>query len=520
LNNQNIKKRFQELISVNYGLAEILNKTNRFESSLDILLGVFDQGVIAISTQGDIFSCNDKAKDIMGFVNQDVLSQNGLELFPMIPFEEVLEKEIAIPEKLYQIGGYDVIVSVNPIIHSEKKLGAVAFIKRFNEEERKQHAIRSQIIGKGHKAKYRFDDILGNSQGIIKCKDSAVSMAKSDSSILIMGESGTGKEMFAQAIHNESKRKAFQFVAVNCGALSESLLESELFGYEEGAFTGARKGGKPGLFELAHQGTLFLDEIGDMPYDLQKSLLRVLQEREIMRLGGDRLIHVDVRLIAATNRDLKQLVKEGRFREDLYYRLHVLPLFIPPLRSRKEDVLVLINGMKAQFKWDFDLTIEGEQTLMDHCWRGNIRELRNCIEYISNLQIKKVESSDLPLEIEENVSNQKPIVPESKSLLIDEINRAAGKSIHRYVFVLEELEKAFKNKKRAGRRSIYLTAMEREIFISEQEIRTIFNELERLDLVEVFAGRGGTVITEKGRNVFTTLAENHRQTDSQKDCNA
>src|SRR5699024_10187718 len=156
---------------------------------------------------------------------------------------------------------------------------------------------------------------------------------KSNSSILITGETGTGKELFAQAIHNNSPRNRYQFVPVNCGAFPESLLESELFGYEEGAFTGARKGGKPGLFELAHNGTLFLDEIAEMPMNLQVKLLRVLQEREVVRIGGDRIINVDIRIVAATNRDLKSMVKRGEFRQDLYYRLNVLPLNIPPLRE-------------------------------------------------------------------------------------------------------------------------------------------------------------------------------------------
>ncbi len=171
-------------------------------------------------------------------------------------------------------------------------------------------------------------------------------MSKSDSSVLIYGESGTGKELIAQAMHFTSKRSQYQFVALNCGALPESLLESELFGYEEGAFTGARKGGKPGLFELAHQGTIFLDEIGEMPISTQLRLLRVLQEREVMRIGSDHLIKINVRIIAASNKNLKKLVKEGSFREDLYYRLSVLPLKVPALRQRKDDLDTLIEHFK------------------------------------------------------------------------------------------------------------------------------------------------------------------------------
>jgi len=507
LNNQNIKKSYQEIVTVNIGLAEILAKTNRFESSLDILLGVFDQGVIAINSDGEIFVCNEKAKIIMGREKGQVIGQNGIVLFPKIPFANVLKNDVFISEKLEQIGGYDVIVSVNPIIHSEKKLGAVAIVKRFSEEERKQHAIRSQLIGKGHKAKYKFDDILGNSAAIIRCKTSALNMAKSDSSILISGESGTGKEMFAQAIHNESGRKAFQFVAVNCGALPESLLESELFGYEEGAFTGARKGGKPGLFELAHKGTLFLDEIGEMPFNLQKSLLRVLQEREIMRLGGDRLINVDIRLIAATNKNLKEMVKDGRFREDLFYRLNVFPLYIPPLRTRREDIMSMVEGLMKSFNWTFDLSEAARQALMDYSWRGNIRELRNCIEYITNMRISNVDRQDLPLDLE-NISNKVEIeTTEEIRKLAAELIRISGKSLKKHLFVLQELNSAFIEKRRVGRRSLFLSSKESELFISEQEIRGYFIDLERLELVEVFPGRSGTVITETGRKVLEYLLD-------------
>ena len=226
-------------------------------------------------------------------------------MFPQIPFEYVLKNLKPVEEKLVKLNGYDVVASVSPLIHSKNLYGAISIIRKYSDTEKKQHILRKQLIGKGHKAKYNFDDIIGESAALTKCKKIAKRMAKSNSSILITGETGTGKELFAQAIHNNSPRKNYQFVAVNCGAIPENLLESELFGYEEGAFTGAKKGGKSGLFELAHNGTLFLDEITDMSMDLQVKLLRVLEEREIIRIGGNRMIDVDVRIIAATNNDIK-----------------------------------------------------------------------------------------------------------------------------------------------------------------------------------------------------------------------
>ncbi|SHK31499.1 sigma-54 interaction domain-containing protein [Paramaledivibacter caminithermalis] len=500
LNRQNIKKSYKEIITANVGLSEILIKTNRFESQLDILLQVIDDGVIAINSKGLIFSYNESAKRILGFRNEEVIDRDGIKLFPQIPFEYALRKIKSVKERLVKINGDDVVVSVDTITHSGKIYGAVAIIRRFSEAERKQHKLRAQLIGKGHKAKYKFDDIIGESEEIRKCKDIARRMSKSNSSILITGESGTGKELFAHAMHNSSKRRDYQFVAVNCGALPESLLESELFGYEEGAFTGARRGGKPGLFELAHRGTLFLDEIGEMPLKLQMRLLRVLQEREVMRIGGDRLINVDIRLIAATNRDLKKMVKKGEFREDLYYRLNVLPLKIPPLRKRLQDIFPLINQIKKEFNSDFKFTEKAKQALITHNWRGNVRELRNYIEYLVNLNIKEVDIDDLPIELE--VSLKDEVFDREEKRLTEKFIDSIGKNIKKYIFVLEELDKSFVEKKRIGRRSICLKAKERGIFVSEQEVRNILINLEKFLMVEIFRGRSGTVITEYGRRVL------------------
>jgi len=500
LNRQNIKKSYREIITANFGLAEVLVKTNRFESQLDILLQVIDDGVVAINSKGLIFSYNESAKRILGFRNEEVMDSNGINLFPQIPFDYTLKKVKSVKEKLIKVNGEDVVVSVDPITHSGKLYGSVAIIRKFSEAERKQHKLRAQLIGKGHKAKYSFDDIIGESEAIRKCKDIAKRMSKSNSSILITGESGTGKELFAQAIHNNSNRKDYQFVAVNCGALPESLLESELFGYEEGAFTGARRGGKPGLFELAHRGTLFLDEIGEMPLNLQMRLLRVLQEREVMRIGGDRLINVDIRLIAATNRNLKEMVKKGEFREDLYYRLNVLPLKIPPLRSRTQDIIPLIHEMKKEFYGDFIITEKAKEVLLGHSWKGNVRELKNYVEYIVNLDIKEVDIDDLPIEAEESTGNK--ILEDDERALAEEFIESVGKGINKYIFVLEELEKSFCERKRLGRRSIYLKARDKGVFLSEQEIRGILINLEKFSMVEISRGRSGTIITEYGRRVL------------------
>lgn len=231
-----------------------------------------------------------------------------------------------------------------------------------------------------------FSEIVGNSSKINQLKEMALRVAPSNATLLIQGESGTGKELFARAIHQSSNRKGHSFIALNCGAIPENLLESELFGYEEGAFTGARRGGKLGKFELAHNGTIFLDEIGDMPLHLQVKLLRVLQERRVERIGGSRAIPVDVRVIAATHRDLEKMVQAGEFREDLYYRLNVIPLTIPALRERRSDIPILIKFYLEHYssvtgKQVKRIIPEAEEILTQYSWPGNVRELGNVIEY-------------------------------------------------------------------------------------------------------------------------------------------
>ncbi|MCT8975145.1 sigma 54-interacting transcriptional regulator [Clostridium sp. CX1] len=507
LQRQDIRKSYKESVTRNSGLSNIIRQTNRFESELDILLQVLDDGIIGVNSKGIISIFNEGAENIIGYKRTKIVGGQAAYILPHLPFEYVLKNREPIKEKLININGYDVVVSTHPIIHSNRLYGAVAIVRKFSDIEKKQHKLREQLIGKGHRAKYSFEDISGESEEIKKCIDIAKRMAKSDSSILLTGESGTGKELFAQAIHNGSKRKNYQFVAVNCGALPESLLESELFGYEEGAFTGARKGGKPGLFELAHNGTLFLDEIGEMPLNLQMRLLRVLQEREVMRIGGDRLIKVNIRIIVATNRDLKTMVKKGEFREDLYYRLKVLPLKLPSLRTRKEDILPLINEMEKTFNTNFDLTKAAKEALLAHSWKGNIRELKNYVEYFANLGLREVDVEDLPFDEEEEFYED--TLNSEEESLVKKLLEIGEDKIQRYLFVLEELEKSYTDKRRLGRRTLYLIALEKGFFLSEQEIRTILINLEKLLMVKIYTGRSGTVITDLGRKVIKELKQKY-----------
>ncbi|MDF2524469.1 MAG: sigma54 specific transcriptional regulator, Fis family, partial [Clostridiales bacterium] len=286
-------------------------------------------------------------------------------------------------------------------------------ITKIQEAEGK---IRNKIYLRGHIAKYTFDDVMGKSQKIKDVIGMAKHFASVSSNILISGETGTGKELFAQSIHNASDRKNGPFVAVNCAALPENLLESELFGYVEGAFTGAAKSGKLGMFELAHKGTIFLDEVSELPPKLQGRLLRVIQERSIMRLGDDKIISVDVRIIAATNKNLKVLSEKGEFRNDLYFRLNVLKLDLPSLREHPEDIPFLIEKNIERYakilgKEKLIFTEKGMELLLNYTWPGNIRELQNICERLLVLSMtaaiscKEVEFafSDKDIKIEKSV---------------------------------------------------------------------------------------------------------------------
>ncbi len=257
------------------------------------------------------------------------------------------------------------------------------------------------------RARYTFDHIIGESPAIRECLQRARQVAASNSTLLIYGETGTGKELFAQSVHNASARCGGPFVAINCGAIPAGLIESQLFGYEAGAFTGAKKEGQQGLFEQADGGTLFLDEISEMELELQSRLLRVLQEREVVRLGGKKRIPVDVRVIASTNKDLWQMAATGKFRQDLFYRLNVVDLRIPPLRERVEDIPLLARHFIKEFRSSFgtfvrDISKEAVACLQGYSWPGNVRELQNCIERTMNLTTNEIiQPEDLPALIRE-----------------------------------------------------------------------------------------------------------------------
>lgn len=280
--------------------------------------------------------------------------------------------------------------------------------------------------------RYTFESIIGSSDPMLRLKSEAMKAASTHLAVLITGESGTGKELFAQSIHNGSSRREKPFIRLNCAAIPKDLLESELFGYDKGAFTGAKASGKPGKFELAHTGSIFLDEIGDLPFEMQPKLLRALEEKEFERVGGNRLIHSDFRLIAASNQNLEEMVARGEFRSDLYYRLNVVPLHIPPLRERGSDVLLLARHILQQIAEETpgrnaSLTPAAEALLQKHSWPGNVRELNNVLERtLATCEDDRITPADLPFYLHKN---QLPITTEQHSLLKDVVAKAEKNAI-------------------------------------------------------------------------------------------
>ncbi|MBS7526363.1 sigma 54-interacting transcriptional regulator [Fusibacter paucivorans] len=335
-------------------------------------------GIIAVNESNEVKIANIKAMALLKKEREQVIGTDVYQLLSM-------PSDCADGNFLAECNGEHLVINKKTQHIQAIDIGALFTIERSSEINEKERDLRKLYVKKGYKAKYSFNDIKGSSDAICEAVKISKRFAKADSTVLIIGETGTGKEMFAQSIHNDSNRKQGPFVAVNCAALTDSLLESELFGYVKGAFTGASSEGKEGLFEMAHGGTIFLDEISEVSLTTQAKLLRVLQEREIMRIGDNKIIPVDVRIIAATNRDLHVLIENGVFRNDLYYRLSVLKVSIPPVRKRIGDVELLIK----EFLKYYTISLQREMPILDkqcfdvlrhHAWPGNIRELKNFVE--------------------------------------------------------------------------------------------------------------------------------------------
>lgn len=430
--------------------------------------------LLLVNNDGEIIYSNRKAGEFLSLSGQGPRSYHVSCLDKDLL--EIIKKKDDILKKAIALDGRNYILDKVSLWVSNMQIGYYVALQDEVSIKDMETSLNKKLIEKGFFAKYTFSDIKRNSEIMSESVELAKKAALTEYTILICGESGTGKELAAQSIHNYSARKDMPFIGVNCAAIPETLLESELFGYEEGAFTGASKKGKIGYFEQANRGTIFLDEIGDISPGLQARLLRVLQERQVMRIGSDRIINVDVRIIAATNKDLMKEVEEGRFRSDLYYRLNALQIIIPPLRERKEDILLLF---KEFMKGDYPRIGREERKLLENYrWPGNVRELENCALYYKTLgklpeQFKNKEHFEKGASDEDLQSRLKLSV-----LRILMKHNTLGHGVGR-ITMLKYLKKEGEE-------------------VSDLSIRGLLSELQEEDLIQIGKGRQGMKITAKG----------------------
>lgn len=381
-------EKMADLLAAKAAQQEILEDVEISRDEMSTVLETTHEGIFALDRGGYIKHCNNMAATLFKTTKADLIGTHINEFMLGTPALEVIEtgRGYTENEEIFKTdrGQMHFIVTAKPYMSGDDIGGVVISFRDIEEAQKLVYNINTRAL------KNTLDDIVGNSDEIKRAKKQAMITAKGNSTVLITGESGTGKEMFAKAIHYASPRGEGPFVTVNCGAIPENLLESELFGYEKGAFTGASDKGKAGKFELANGGTIFLDEIGDMPPHLQVKILHVLQNMRFERVGGNKNIIVDVRVIAATNKDLEGMIREGTFREDLYYRLSVIPLMIPPLRERRDDIKLLMYHFLKKYNTFMNRKITGftkevEELYVNHDWPGNVRELENAVEYGTNM---------------------------------------------------------------------------------------------------------------------------------------
>lgn len=487
-----------QLLSANHAKAIIeltkrartLAQTNRkVNSQLHTIINTVHDGIVALDEKDCVSVFNHVAEGLFGLARDEVLgrpiSAEKLGRDGSLVLSSVGEEK----ERFINVGGKRVVVNSARVLDRDKNLFTVHTLKDVTEIQRLEEEMRRRLVSAQYCARYTFDDIAGNSAAIQNAKRLAQLVSDSHSHVLIQGESGTGKELFAQAIHNASPRRSGPFVAVNFAALPETLLESELFGYEDGAFTGARKGGNPGLFEQGHRGTVFLDEIGDAPVSFQIRLLRVLQEKQVRRIGSSRHVPVDVRVISATNKDLKLLIMQKVFRQDLYYRLNILPLMVPALRERRQDIMILASLFYSAFfagappvtPEDYFKDVEGQ--FLNYTWPGNIRELNNVVEYLSNVSPDAPPSASLlPEQLVNGLEEGSWAHEEDEASTVKQLLLRVAESNRLGIPI--------------GRRSIATQTM-----VSEAVARRLLERLRRDGYISVSRGIKGIRLSKRGQGI-------------------
>lgn len=521
LSSSTFEKYFAKIRHMRTSLMYLHSRSSAMSDLLLTMMNILDEGILVTDAGGRIQNCNENAKKILG-LSKITYGNLIFDILPCPQAKKISEIRADTDFQLVNIGNRILSIRIIPSVVNETYYGAVLVVNNFSEKEKKQGNLRRQMLNKGHIAKNTFANIITEDVEMLQLKNLAKKQAATDATILITGESGTGKEVLAQAIHNASPRRKGPFVALNCTTLPGNLLESELFGYEEGTFTGARKGGKPGMFELAHTGTIFLDEIGDMALNLQIKLLRVLEEREVMHIGGNSVISIDIRVIAATNQDLWGLMEQGKFRQDLFYRLNVIPVTLKPLRQRPADIPLLFDYFLKKMGQSLKLTPEARQVIADYPWYGNIRELRNCVEYLSFLEKPEITERDLQhflhfpaAKRREGRQSGKGPLPQSAAetavpcataeTALPAFMGEAG--IERICFlILETLAKSCGQG--LGRQKLLQRIRNAGYWASDAELRKALVVLHRDGLVVTGGGRAGSKLTLAGQEAFSRLWHN------------
>ncbi len=437
-------------------IVDDISSSREAQAILETLMENSQEAIVIVNESGSIVMCNEFFCHYLEIERGKVIGRNVNDILPELPLLNVLisgEPELA---QVKLIRGKNVVVSSFPVFDGKKVSGAMAKIIFQNVHEmdplvNKVNMLRSKLefyknqLEKTSGARYRLENIVGKSQVIAQLKEAIKKVAPGNSTVLLKGEAGTGKELFAHVLHLESPRRHKPFIKVNCSTVPENVLEADLFGYIEGAFHGAKKGGLIGKFELANHGTIFFDEISDMSPSLQEKLLKILQEKEIHRIGDEKRFPVDLRVIASTKRNLEELIKTNKFREDLYYRLNVISLYIPPLRERKEDIEALINYLTEKYNLEFGKNVIGISSevynmFVKYAWPGNVRELENVMERAFNviedqiiqphhlpMYLKKMSQSKI--KISDRISLKTIMEDTERNVLVQALQRTGGNKV-------------------------------------------------------------------------------------------
>lgn len=501
-NNQLSARYIQSIVSLTDDLNRQIIQTRGLHKSLEDIVDQIEEGLLVYDQSNKIISINMEALKLLNKESNDLI-QAHIKKIPSHFYEAFMEVEME-KENFINIKNVPYYIRKKRIFLETKVFATIIIFEKVDRIKSIETRYRRSTQDNAFIAKHTFSDIKTNSQNMKSLIKKARRMARSNSTIFIEGETGTGKEVMAQAIHQVSDRSEGPFVAVNLAAIPDSLAESELFGYEKGAFTGARMDGSPGLFEKAHRGTIFLDEIGDASPSVQNRLLRVLQEREIQRVGGGHPIPVDIRVIAATNKNLPQLITERKFRQDLYYRLNILPINLIPLRQRRGDILLLSELFIKEFEEKLQLSSlsfseAAVEVMLHYEWPGNVRELRNTIEYLAHVCKGEVKPEDLPFYAEEPILQDdeqddahtlKQLLEEKGFLndckqILHIFHKMQGQGIGRYRLLK------------------ILTKYNEQM--SEQMLRYRLEILSQFNLINVSQGRGGSTLNYKGKRFLLYL---------------